>query len=119
MATDLDLLRDFFRHGSQEAFTALVRRNLPLVYSAALRQVRSHHLAEEVAQSVFIDLARMAEQLKPDTLLSSWLYTVTYRTAVDVIRTEVRRRALEQVATEMNPPQIRETTWQEIGTRFG
>jgi hypothetical protein len=59
-ANDLDLLRDFARDHSQDAFTTLVQRHLDLVYCAALRQVRSPQLAEEVAQSVFIDLARNA-----------------------------------------------------------
>jgi len=57
-ADDLDLLGKFTREHSQDAFTALVQRHLNLVYCAALRQVRAHQLAEEVARSVFTDLAR-------------------------------------------------------------
>src|SRR6266436_4481664 len=101
-ANDLDLLEEFTRDQSQDAFTALVQRHLNLVYCAALRQVRSPHLAEEVAQSVFIDLARNAVRLKPDTILTAWLYQVTHRTAIDVVRSEARRQLREQVAFEMN-----------------
>ena len=64
MTTDLDLLGRFVREKSQEAFTALVQRHVNLVYSAALRQVRSPQLAEEIAQSVFADLARDAGKLQ-------------------------------------------------------
>ena len=60
MTSDLDLLRRFARENSQDAFAEIVRRHLNLVYSAALRQVRSPQLAEEIAQSVFADLARDA-----------------------------------------------------------
>src|SRR5438067_1581233 len=69
--SDFDLLQTFARENSDDAFAALVTRHLNLVYSAALRQVRSQHLAEEIAQSVFLDLARSAQKLKSDTLLSA------------------------------------------------
>jgi hypothetical protein len=57
MTSDVDLLGQFAREKSQDAFTELVNRHVNLVYSAALRQVRSSQLAEEIAQSVFADLA--------------------------------------------------------------
>jgi RNA polymerase sigma factor (sigma-70 family) len=101
MTPDSQLLRDYVRAKSQDAFTELVRRHLDLVYSAALRQVRSPQLAEEISQSVFADLARAAEQLKPDTILTAWLYQVTRRTAIDVVRRESRRQARERLAVEM------------------
>jgi len=47
MTTDLELLRNYARNKCEESFTALVNRHLNLVYSAALRQVRSPQLAEE------------------------------------------------------------------------
>ena len=99
--SDLDLLQQFTRDHAQDAFTELVRRHVNLVYSAALRQVRSPQLAEEVAQSVFADLAREAGKLKPDTILTAWLHAVTRRTAIDVIRKESRRQLREQIAYEM------------------
>src|SRR6185295_17695576 len=99
---DLELVRAFARDQSQDAFTALVQRHLNLVYWAALRQVRSPQLAEEVAQSVFTDLARNAARLKPDTILTAWLYQVTRRTAINEVRGEARRQLREQIAVEMN-----------------
>jgi RNA polymerase sigma factor (sigma-70 family) len=101
MIADTQLLRDYTEGKSQDAFTALVHRHLNLVYSAALRQVPSPQLAEEISQSVFIDLARAADKLKTDTVLTAWLYQVTRRTAIDVIRRESRRQARERLAVEM------------------
>lgn len=101
-SSDLDLLRQYTSENSQDAFAAVVRRHLNLVYSAALRQVHSPQLAEEVVQSVFTDLARNAYRLTPDTILSAWLYQVTRRTAIDAVRREARRQLHEQMATEMN-----------------
>ena len=83
-----------------------MKRHLDLVYSAGLRQVRSPQLAEEVAQSVFADLSRNAHKLGPDTILPAWLYQVTRRTAIDVVRRESRRQSRERIAQEisdMNP----------------
>ncbi|HLX68633.1 MAG TPA: sigma-70 family RNA polymerase sigma factor [Verrucomicrobiae bacterium] len=101
MTADSQLLDRYLREKSQAAFAELVRRHLDLVYSAALRQVRSPQLAEEISQSVFTDLARDAHKLKPDTVLTAWLYQVARRTAIDVVRSESRRQARERLAVEM------------------
>ncbi len=112
--TDQDLLNEFAREQSQDAFTALVQRHLGLVYWAAIRQVRSPQLAEEVAQSVFIDLARSAGGLKADTILTAWLYAVTRRTAINVVRGEARRQLREQTALEMNAMNAKADDWTQI-----
>jgi RNA polymerase sigma factor (sigma-70 family) len=101
MTADSQLLGRYLREKSQDAFTELVQRHLNLVYSAALRQARSPQLAEEISQSVFTDLARDAHKLKPDTVLTAWLYQVARRTAIDVVRRESRRQARERLAVEM------------------
>lgn len=117
--TDLQLLARYARHHAEDAFAEIVRRHLGLVYSAARRQVRSPQLAEEVAQSAFTDLARNSRRLAPDTVLTAWLYQVTRRTAIDVVRREARRQLREQIATEMNALNAesgtgREPAWSEI-----
>jgi len=108
---DLDLLGEFTRDQSQDAFTALVQRHLNLVYCAALRQVRSPQLAEEVAQSVFTDLARNAVRLKPETILTAWLYEVTRRTAINVVRGEARRQLREQIGLESERSRTAPCSW--------
>jgi DNA-directed RNA polymerase specialized sigma24 family protein len=98
--TDLELLTRYRRDHAEDAFAEVVRRHVDLVFSASLRQVRSRTLAEEVAQCVFADLARHAHRLAPDTILSAWLYQVTRRTAIDVVRRESRRQLREQVSND-------------------
>jgi RNA polymerase sigma factor (sigma-70 family) len=114
MTSDLELLQNYVDRNSEEAFAELVRRHLDLVYSAAFRQVRSPQLAEEVAQSVFTDLARNAGKLKPDTILTAWLYQVARRTAIDVVRRESRRQLREQIASEMNAMNATAADWTHV-----
>jgi len=114
MMSDLDLLDQYARENRQEAFAALLDRHLKLVYSAALRQVRSPELAEEVAQSVFSDLARSAGKLQPQTILTAWLYQVTRCTAIDVVRRESRRQLREQIALDMTNMNSNSSEWTAI-----
>jgi RNA polymerase sigma factor (sigma-70 family) len=114
MMSDLDLLGQYARENRQEAFAALLDRHLKLVYSAALRQVRSPELAEEVAQSVFADLARSAGKLEPQTILTAWLYHVTRCTAIDVVRRESRRQLREQIAFDMTNMNSNSSEWTAI-----
>src|SRR5690606_6880035 len=72
--SDNDLLRRFVDAGSDQAFTALVARYAELVYGSAIRQVRRSDLAEDVAQAVFILLARKASRLRGILVLGAWLH---------------------------------------------
>jgi RNA polymerase sigma factor (sigma-70 family) len=102
MTPDCELLRRYSENRSEEAFAELVRRHLDLVYSAALRQVNSDaHLAQDVAQMVFTDLARKARALARHPVLSGWLYTSARFAAAKLARAENRRRMREENAHTM------------------
>lgn len=96
--SDQELLQDYRREGSEEAFAELVRRHVNLVYSVALRHVHSAASAEEIAQAVFVILARKAAGLRPATVLKSWLYETTRLTSLTYLRGERRRQRREQEA---------------------
>ncbi|MEP6663705.1 MAG: sigma-70 family RNA polymerase sigma factor, partial [Verrucomicrobiota bacterium] len=113
-SSDMELLRDFAESGSQPAFAALVKRHVDLVYSTALRTVRSSQLAEEISQTVFTDLGRNAAKLKPDTVLAAWLYRVARREAIDVVRGESRRQLREQIAVELAAMNSPDAHWKNI-----
>jgi RNA polymerase sigma factor (sigma-70 family) len=100
---DLTLLCRYVDEGQEEAFAQVVRRNMDMVYSAALRRVGGDvHLAKDVAQDVFIALARHAESLARHRRLAGWLYTATRNAAANRVRGEVRRRGREQEAQTMH-----------------
>lgn len=102
MHDEVALLRRYASERSESAFTELVRQKAGLVYSAALRQVGGDRLlAEEISQTVFIDLARKARQLADRPEITSWLYTSTRFAALKTLRARQRRTQHEQAAHAM------------------
>ena len=79
--SDTQLLCEYATRGSEPAFGEIVARHTDLVYSAALRQSGIPEAAREIAQSVFIDLARkartLAKELDENASLAGWLYRGT------------------------------------------
>lgn len=97
------LLVQYATDGSEAAFHEVVTRYVNLVYSAALRLVEGdRHLAEDVTQTVFADLARQARSLSREVMLGGWLHRHTCFVASKTLRTERRRRERERQVVEMN-----------------
>ena len=113
--TDWELVRRYCQDQAEDAFAEIVRRHLDLVYSAALRQVHSPQLAEEIAQFVFMKLARNGGKLRASTVLAAWLFQITRSAAIDVVRGETRRKMREQIAGEMNATNATTADWMRIG----
>jgi RNA polymerase sigma factor (sigma-70 family) len=108
MTDDMELVREYAAHQSEPAFETLVTRYVNLVYSTASRQVRDPLMAEEVAQAVFIILARKAGSLGPRTILPSWLHRTACYVAADAVKIQLRRARREQEAhmqSLLNEPQ--------------
>jgi RNA polymerase sigma factor (sigma-70 family) len=106
MTDQRTLLAEYALHGSEEAFRELVTRYLNLVYGTAVRRVNGDtHLAEDVAQTVFADLARLAGTLTHDVMLGGWLHRRTCHVAASAVRSARRRQDRERQAAAMNIPQ--------------
>lgn len=96
--SDIELLQEYGRQGSEDAFAELVRRHINLVYSAAIRHVGNSAHAEEISQAVFVILSRKAAGLRQNTILEAWLYETTRLTSLSFLRGERRRQFREQEA---------------------
>jgi RNA polymerase sigma factor (sigma-70 family) len=103
MTEDAELLSRYATENSEAAFAEFTRRNVDMVYSAALRLVTGDaHSAQDVAQQVFAEAARQAKNLARHPAIVGWLYTTTRLMALRINRTEQRRKAREQEANAMN-----------------
>lgn len=118
MMDDLDLLRRYADRREEAAFAELVARHIGFVHAAALRQVNGDaHLAADVTQMVFTDLARKAAALTGHRVLSGWLFTSTRYAAAKAVRGEQRRRTREEEARlmeEINGDQEPALDWERV-----
>src|SRR5947207_2665771 len=97
------LFTEYSANGSEEAFRELTGRYINLVYSTAVRLLDGDtHRAEDVVQTVFVDLARLAGKLSPEVMLGGWLHRRACHVAANVIRSDRRRQNRERQAAEMN-----------------
>lgn len=117
-ADDHELLARYAKEGSEAAFAELVARHVNLVYSAALRRLgAAGHLAPDVTQLVFTDLARKAASVPRATVLAGWLHRATRFAAAELLRAESRRQKREQEAFAMNsiePGSAPDPDWQQV-----
>jgi RNA polymerase sigma factor (sigma-70 family) len=110
---EMDWLRAYAASGSQEAFAALSRQYVNLVYASARRQVGGDaHLAEDVTQAVFIVLAQKPKSVPTDRPISAWLLKVTRYCAANARRMKQHRETHERKAGEMARNQNENSTSQ-------
>jgi RNA polymerase sigma factor (sigma-70 family) len=117
MQDDADLLIQFSQDRSDEAFAKLVSRHVSFVYATALRQLAGDsHLAEDVAQGVFVDLARKAREVAKCPVLAGWLHISTHHAAAKAVRSEQRRRAREAIAqsVDLSDASANDAEWARI-----
>jgi DNA-directed RNA polymerase specialized sigma24 family protein len=105
MHDDLELLWEYGRNGDNAAFSAVAARYIDLIYSAALRQVRDPHVAEDVTQATLIILMNKAATLPAGTIVPGWLVRVTRFAALDAIKLQRRRSKHKRQAAAMRSEQ--------------
>ncbi|MGK0187310.1 MAG: RNA polymerase sigma factor (sigma-70 family) [Verrucomicrobiales bacterium] len=107
---DWNNLTIFAASGDEQAFGAVVKQHVGLVYTAAQRQLSDKAAIEDVVQSTFILLARKAGTLKPDGSLGAWLYRAACNKAREHQKSETRRKRREQEATMVEDLRNQEAT---------
>ena len=114
-SVDMELLQQYVRWNSEEAFATLVARHVNMVYSVALRKTGRPDAAEEITQAVFIILANKACAVRKESIFSGWLYQTTRLMTASYLRAEIRRFRREQEAYMQSIYKDTESEiWQQI-----
>lgn len=96
--TDAELLAAFSGRREADAFTLLVHRYGPLVWTVCRRVAGDGHAAEDAFQATFLVLARKAAEVRPRHSVGGWLH----RTATHVA---LRGRTVSEHRRERESPQ--------------
>jgi RNA polymerase sigma-70 factor, ECF subfamily len=72
----------------------------PRIQQLAFRYLKNWEDAEEVAQDVLLKVYRKIEAFRGDAALSSWIYRITFNTAMSRLRTARASRTAEIQAPE-------------------
>jgi RNA polymerase sigma factor (sigma-70 family) len=118
---DWELIRRFAETRDETAFERIVERHGPSVLASARRQV-GPDAAADVAQTVFLVLARKASSLRRNVVLSAWLFRTTAFVVAQVRRSEARRLRREEgtvmTPTEPTSAEANDESHQKLGLQL-
>lgn len=73
----------------------------PMIHQLAFRYMKSWEDAEEVAQDVMMKVVRRIDAFRGDSALSSWIYRITFNTAMSRLRNSKHSRPLEVLQSDL------------------
>src|SRR5690349_15261632 len=91
----------------------LAERFGPRIYQLALRQMKNREDAEEVTQDVLMKVYRKIGAFRGDSALSSWIYRITFNTAMSKLRSARLARAAQQSESTREREDDRQRTMRE------
>lgn len=83
--TDLALITAILA-GNTAVYADLVKRHQRFVFTLAMRFAKNREDAEEIAQDCFVKAYRALGTFKQTSKFSTWLYSITYTTAMTFLR---------------------------------
>jgi RNA polymerase sigma-70 factor, ECF subfamily len=82
--------------GDESALSELATQYGGKVYQLAFRYLRNHEDAEEVTQDVLYKVFRKVGEFRGDAALSSWIYRITFNSAMSRLRSAAYQRAQDE-----------------------
>lgn len=89
--------------GDREAFQEIVQAHKQRMFTVARSVIRDAVLAEDIVQEAFIKAYRALPEFRGDSKLSTWLYRITYLTAIDMQRQQTRHLQLANALQRSAP----------------
>lgn len=89
--------------GDDQAFAVLVRRYQAPLYRHAWRLTQDRRTAEDVVQEAFVTAWRRLPNLERAESFRSWLYQITTRRSIDVLRARRPEETLDVLGTAAEP----------------
>jgi RNA polymerase sigma-70 factor (ECF subfamily) len=72
--------------GETNAYADLVNKHKEMVFTIAVKILRNHEDAEEIAQDTFLKAFNALPNFKGDAKFSTWIYRIVYNTAISQSR---------------------------------
>jgi len=79
------------QQGDRNAFRVLVEKHQQMVVNTCFGIVHSRADAEDLAQDVFLEIFRTAENFRGEAKLSTWLYRIATNRSLNFIRNKKRK----------------------------
>ena len=89
------------RERDEHALAELASTYGQKIFQLAFRCMRNHEDAEEVVQDVLLKVFRKIDAFRGDSALSSWIYRITFNTAMSRMRRLKAMRAAEMSDLEI------------------
>jgi RNA polymerase sigma-70 factor, ECF subfamily len=97
-----DLLKRL-QQGDEQALSDLADAYGAKIYQLAFRYLRNHEDAEEVTQDVLYKVFRKVAEFRGDAALSSWIYRITFNSAMSRLRSASYQRTQDEQRTPASP----------------
>jgi len=85
------------QQGDRKSFQILVETYQRMVVNTCLGIVHNKADAEDLAQDVFLEIFRIAENFRGDSKISTWLYRIATNRSLNFIRNNKRKRFFQSI----------------------
>lgn len=93
---EIDLIQGL-KQGDESAFRWLVDQYRKRIYNTVLNILQDPDEAEDAIQETFIQVYESVNDFKGDSMLSTWIYRIAVRKALEKIRKKKTRQRLQQI----------------------